>query len=224
LFVLGLPVSIFSIGYPGTERVWIMRGLRGQPFSMSEALGLTWSFFGRFFLLELLIVPFVGAGAGLGWLIGRSLFGAYFGIVTATVLADFGLTFVTPALAFSTRRVSEALARGLGMIRSEWPRAALYVLVPPLAVLIVLHLGTGAASIRNLRHAFEAIKAGRRPEPLPESTRVLTGCLAALTGVVSLWFKGATAAFYSRRFDVGPYGATPRSTEADMPPRPDIAG
>ena len=47
---------------------------------------------------------------------------------------DVALTFVTPALAFRTRRVGEAVSLGLRMIRSDWPSCAAYVLAPPLAL------------------------------------------------------------------------------------------
>ena len=223
LAVVGLPISVFAIGYPGTERVWVLRGLRGQSFSVSEAIGLTWGFFWRFLLLSLVIAPVVLIGAGIGWLIGRTLFAGYVGGLAAGVLLDFALTFVTTALAFSTRRLREALARGLGMIRSEWPRSALYVLVPPLAILIGVQLSLGAASIRHLRQVLDAIQAGRRPEPLSQSARLVSGSVAAIGGLVSLLFKGAAAAFYARRFAIGPFGASRRSdVELPPPPRSDV--
>lgn len=183
-------------------------------------MGLTWGFIWRFLRLALLTAPVTLAGAGVGWLIGRTLFAAYLGLIVAAVLLDFLLTFVTTALAFSTRRVRDALARGLGMIRSEWPQSALYVLVPPLAVLIVVHFAAGASSLRNLRRAFDAIEAGRRPPRLAESAHLLSGLFAALAGLISLWCKGAAAAFYARRFEVGPFGASSRSPGAEVPPPP----
>lgn len=101
------------------------------------------------------------------------------------VVTDVSLTFVTPALAFSTRRVRRALAIGLRMIRSEWPVSAWYVLVPPLAAVLIVQILT-------------------RTSDVPVGIQLLTSAFATL---LNLWFKGATAAFYLRRHDVGDDGA-----------------
>ena len=63
----------------------------------------------------------------------------WFGLCTIAVVLgiDFGLTFVTSALAYTTRSVFRALDIGLAMIGRTWPRSALYVLCPPLAVNIL---------------------------------------------------------------------------------------
>ena len=216
-------LQIFAVGYPGTERLWILRAMRGQPFTLSDAFGRTWSYWTRFLLLGLIISPVAAVGAGIGWLIDRHLIGAYLGVLVAGLLLDFGMTFVTPALAFSTRRVSEALKTGLRMIRSEWPRSALYVLVPPLAIFIVLQFAGAVPTFRYLQLSLRAVEAGRRPPPIPEPIRVINGSLTAVTAATSLLFKGATAAFYARRHQIGPYGATPdQRAPSDPPPRPDI--
>ncbi|TML01994.1 MAG: hypothetical protein E6G40_01555, partial [Actinobacteria bacterium] len=140
LGLVAAPIWVFAVGYPGTERLWLLRGLRRQPFTFDQAFRRTWGYFGRFFRLELFIATPVAVGAGVGWLVSRTFLGLYLGLTAVAILLDFALTFVTPALAFSTRRAKEALAMGLRMIPSEWPRAALYVLVPPLAILLVAHL------------------------------------------------------------------------------------
>src|SRR6266496_6430486 len=104
LFVLAAPVSIFSIGYPGTERLWILKGLRGLPFTFEQALTSTGWYISRFFRLGLLVAPLPMAGVILGWAAGRSVTSIIIGAGVASLLLDFGLTFVTPALAFSTKR------------------------------------------------------------------------------------------------------------------------
>src|SRR6266436_2100774 len=50
---------------------------------------------------------------------------------------DFALTFVTPALAYTTRSAARGRGIGFAMIRQTWPRCAFYVLCPPLAVNIL---------------------------------------------------------------------------------------
>ena len=89
------------------------------------------------------------------------------------VVGDFALTFVTPALAFTTRSVWKALGIGLRMIRQTWPRSGLYVLCPPLAVNFV-----------NVVFPMHQI-----------GLRLSVAAVATLLGLIA---KGATAAFYVR--------------------------
>jgi hypothetical protein len=203
LFFLALPVSIFSIGYPGTERLWILKGFRGLPFTFEEALSRTGWYIGRFFRLGLLLIPIGVAGVVLGWVVDRSFTGVIVGAAVASLLLDFGLTFVTPALALSTKRVREALRLGLRMVRYEWPANALYVLVPPLAIILIAQLIPGLITARHIAHA----RPGGRIQPVPESLRLVSSGIAAVAALVGLIFKGATVAFYGRRFEVGPDGA-----------------
>jgi hypothetical protein len=223
LTFLALPFTFFAIGFPGTQRLWLLRGLRGDSFTFSQAFNRNWSYFGRFFRLSFALFLPVGVGAGVGWLLSRSFLGLLLGGLAVGILLDFALTFVTPALAFSTRKVREAIPLGLRMIRSEWPNAALYVLVPPLAILLVSYLAPGAASIRRIKENWDLIKAGRQPQPIDESIRLISAGLSALSAMLGLLAKGATTAFYTRRFDVPAFGASsgPEDTPA-APPRPDV--
>jgi len=86
---------------------------------------------------------------------------------------DFALTFVTPALAYTTRSASRAMGIGFAMIRQTWPRSALYVLCPPLAL--------------NLLHLIH-----------PVSNSAVQWAINPLLLFVSLLAKGAIAAFYLR--------------------------
>ncbi len=89
------------------------------------------------------------------------------------VAMDFALTFVTPALAYTTRSALRALGMGLVMIRQAWPRCALYVLCPPLAL--------------NLLHLV-----------YPVGSVTVGLAISSVLVVVSLLAKGAIAAFYLR--------------------------
>jgi hypothetical protein len=152
-----------------------LRALNGRSITPRESVRLWRAFFWRFVLLGLVVaVPLVIYIAVVRpdptpprFLITISLF---------SVVVDLALTFVTQALAFTTRRVREALRIGLWMIRSEWPKCVLYVLAPPLALQVVLGLRLAASS-----HAV--------------GFRAISG-----VGIVlGLAFKGATALFYLRR-------------------------
>jgi hypothetical protein len=106
------------------------------------------------------------------------------------MLVDFALTFVTPALAYSTRRVREALRMGLRMIREQWPRSSAYVIVAPLAVQLMYRVV--------------------RPTQVRAALAVP---VAVASGVIGLAFKGAIARFYLRHHDVGDDGSAFMSRE-----------
>jgi hypothetical protein len=184
---------LVTVGWVGTERICYLRAFRGKPVRVGELWRLT-----RAFLVRYVVLGIVSAIPLIALLIGVSVTDVLtqshserwlggFLVVVYVVFAfvDFALTFVTPALAFSTRRVRHAMAIGLRMIRSEWPYSAWYVLVPPLAAVLITQILTLTSDI--------AI-----------GVQLLTSAFATL---LNLWFKGATAAFYLRRHTVGDDGA-----------------
>ena len=134
-------VLLFRAGWVGTERVWYMRVFRGSSFPRSDVWRFVPAFMGRFIVLGLIVgAPLMAIFAVWGSVppVGRLSPSALWVLIIGGVLADFALTFVAPALAFTTRSVKAALRIGIGMIRAEWPRSAPYVLIPPLAIQIVL--------------------------------------------------------------------------------------
>ncbi len=189
-----LPVLLFIVGWMGTERIWYLRIYRGEPIKPKELWRFSWAFFWRFVRLGVIAAivwspAFILAVREVGndperaqeaftkpvvWLTSAALI----------VATDFVLTFVTPALAFTTRRVREALRLGLRMLSDHWPNTAWYALVPPLAVVLMLRV--------------------TEPSSLGLEGRMLVSIGSTL---LNLWFKGATAAFYLRRTAVGNQGA-----------------
>jgi hypothetical protein len=166
-----LPVLLFSIGWPGTERAWYLWGFQGNRMTPGTAWTLTWGYFGRFLrlglvLMPLFIAPFVLMTIDRRWEVG---------LVVVTVLLDFGLTFVTPALAYSTGSALEALGIGLRVIRRTWPSSAPYVLVPPLAFQLLARLEPPTAFVADLGLQIAWV-------------------------LTALLLKGAIARFYLRRF------------------------
>ena len=176
-----LPFQLLWIGWVGTERIWYLRVFRRESITAGEAQDFTLAFFGRFVALGLIVVvaslPLVGIAVIARDAIDLAITSLY------TVATDLALTFVTPALAFSTTRASEALQLGWRMLHQEWPRTAWYGLVPPLAVVVLSRLWAPEADF---------------------SVRLVAGVLGIS---LNLLFKGATAAFYLRRVDVGRDGA-----------------
>jgi len=176
-------VWIVFAGWPGTERIWYLRAFRGKAIVPREVASFSVRFIG----------PYIGLGL-IAVLIGIPLFGlallatsgdpSWLGPLVYVPL-DVLFTFMTPALAFTTRRPGEAFSIGLNMLKDEWPHCAGYALVPPLAALLVV-------------------------QTLPASA-LGTGARLALglgTTLLNLWFKGATAAFYLRRHpEVGDDGS-----------------
>lgn len=169
---LALPVYLFLVGFVGTQRVWFLRIYRGKGLHRSEILPLTQAFLGRFLVLGLAIaIPFAAAAVVLGSVAVSSRVG----LVALALALDVALTFVTSALALSTRSVRAAVGQGLRMIAETWPNGALYVLTPGLVV-----VGLSATAPHSSAGAFGA---------------ALLGAAAAL---IALWFKGAVVAFYLR--------------------------
>lgn len=191
---LALPALLVSVGWFGSERVWYLRIYRHAAISPRELWRMTRAFFWRFLRLGLLAAIVWSPVLILAFRQGaddpesaEKAFSTPAVWVTSallTLVIDFVLTFVTPALAFSTRRVREALRLGLRMLRDNWPGTAWYALVPPLAVVMMLRV-TGPSSLS------------------------VAGRIAVSAGSTLLYvsFKGATAAFYLRRVEVGSDGA-----------------
>ncbi len=193
-----LLVSVIMSGWVGTERVWYLRAYRGKVIHLGELWRLTRAFIFRYMVLGLLVFgpTFVAFAVAILWLVRPAWVGPQplpsvstlqtmaILMFLLTIPIDVFLTFVTPALAYTTPSVRKALGIGWRMLRNEWPESAGYALVPPLALLLGI-------------------------QTLPESLLGRTGELVLSGGgvLLNLWFKGATAAFYFRRYDPGDNGA-----------------
>jgi hypothetical protein len=188
---LALPLAILAAGWVGTERIWYLRAFRGQRIKPSEVWRFIWAFFWRFAKLGLLVSVLLAPILLISYK-DPSLFLLLLTILSVPV--DIALTFVTPALAYTTNKVFAAVPLGLRMVGTEWPRSAWYVLFPPLVILTLSRL---------------------------VATTELHGprgwALGVATSLLYLAFKGATAAFYLRRHEVDENGAAfvARSAESD---------
>lgn len=173
-----LATTVFQLGWYGAERVFFQRRFHGEPVAVRHLLGLVGPFIGRFvavglpfgivlsgFFFAAFSVHRPGGGPMPGWF--------HVGAALLLLGMDFALTFVTPALAYTTRSASRAMGIGFAMIRQTWPRSALYVLCPPLAL--------------NLLHLIH-----------PVSNSAVQWAINPLLLFVSLLAKGAIAAFYLR--------------------------
>jgi len=192
-------VALLLIGWPCAERLWLLRLWTGRRLTAGEAARATLRCFGRMLVFALvvglvllvLLVPLgvvlasradlsedgtlTFAGGEPAWL-GPYLF-------AVTVAGYAALTFVTPALAYSSRRVRDALRIGLRLLRVSWPRTLAYVLLPALVA-----AAGGALSYRGL-------------DGVAVVATVAAAALLALG-------RGATAAYYLRNVPgAGPDGA-----------------
>ncbi len=183
-----LAANVVMAGWVGTQRIWYLRAFRGGDIRPIELISLTGSFIPRFVILGVLItIPNAAVLPLLAWVVHnpRTLLTAWLVVpLVVSVTTDVLLTFVTPALAYSTRHVGEAFLAGLRLLRREWPHCAWYALVPPLALIIVTRL-------------------------LPRSA--LSPAVSAIVRIagfmVGLWLKGAIAAYYLRIHVVGDSGS-----------------
>ncbi len=112
-----LAANVVMAGWVGTQRIWYLRAFRGGDIRPIELISLTGSFIPRFVILGVLItIPNAAVLPLLAWVVHnpRTLLTAWLVVpLVVSVTTDVLLTFVTPALAYSTRHVG----RGL----SSWP-------------------------------------------------------------------------------------------------------
>ena len=138
-----LPVGFFGIGWLGTELIWYKRAFDGESSNPRELISLTWSFVARYFWLVLLAsIPalIVFTALAIMKLLTADTFrapGGRIGVFAYIGVALMVGTFMVPALAFSTRRVTKAIPLGLRMIAQGWPGNWKYVLVPGLVAAVL---------------------------------------------------------------------------------------
>ena len=203
------PILIFLSGWYGTERMFYLRGFRNEGLGGAEALRFTRAFIGRYLWLGIIsMIPLIAvyiAVAAIWDLPFGAQGGTEWAAVTVNMIAlivwDVALTFVTPALAYSTPEVGKSFRAGIDMLREGWPRTAWYALVPPLA--------------------FVALTYMRAPESDVESVWLVASGVA---GMVNLLAKGAVAAFYLREHEVGDDGAAFMKPEPSATPAPPSIG
>jgi hypothetical protein len=208
LSLLLLPLALFDIGYRGTLRVWYARAWQRVEMPLGEVWLMSWRLLGRMLLLGLLTIgPTIVALApffALSYAAGLSIRTSYFiGVAISSFLLDVCLTFIVPAIVFSTNSPTRACGIGLRMLRTHWRHALPYFLAPPLALVAVSQLDvprlTGPAVVFAVQTA------------------------AAL---LDLWFKGAITAYYLRNTPPPPppsaYGPpAPPSWSTQQPGAPD---
>ncbi len=180
-------LDLFLLGWCGAQRVFFQRHFQSTPVSIRHLLRLVAPFVGRFFVLEFLaVITLMALFSPLAHVlsievpdhptwsnISVSLKLLMILFISAIIGGDFALTFVTPALAYTTRSAWYAIRIGLAMIRQTWPRSALYVLCPPLALTLLNYVFPVGGLVVQLT-----------------TTTVVT--------LVGLLAKGAIAAFYLR--------------------------
>jgi hypothetical protein len=192
--ILAALVTVAFLGWAGSERLWYLRAFTGRTLSVRAALSVSFSYWPRLLCLSLLVgvvtvplsIPITIAAMrgsttggtrhvnlGVGWLVYSA---------ALSLLIDFTLTFVTPALIYTSGRARDALTIGLGLLRQTWPHAAPYVLIPPLAVVILGRLSQGPVG-------------------------VVGAAVIVVSYALNLLAKGATASYYLRLVaPIGPDG------------------
>ena len=186
LSVLGLPAALYGIGFLGAERWWYAQVANGRVPHGADLWRGGWKYFWRFVRLALLVAllsaPVVTPFA-LSVRHDDTRLSLVFGVWGFAL--DIALTFVTPALALSTDSAWSALKIGVKALDNLWPRNALYVLIPPMALTIVT---------RFVPEAF--------------GSRAVTALAGALAQLLTMLFAGATVLLYIR--DVDPDAADRR--------------
>ena len=206
-------VAFLLLGSTGAERLWYLRLWTGRTLTLQDAWRANLRCLGRFLVLALLVFG-IALVVGLPAIVGvvRAADVAGDGTVTfpdglpTWTLVWFGLmvlvgyallTFVTPALVYSSKRVRDAIPIGLRLLRVSWPHTAAYVLVPAVAT------------------ALPTLLLGDDPFGRPS-------LLASATGILVLALcRGAVASYYVRTVPgAGPDGAVRLGTEPGYYPAP----
>jgi hypothetical protein len=180
LSLLLLPLGLFFLGFHGTVRLSFALHRVARPgLSPDEIWAATWRYLGRFLCLSLgagvILGPFAGLALGLSH---HHRLTYLLAIAPLLVVVDAVATFVPPALALSTHRVTEALATGWGVLRNGLRDHRWHVFAPPLALQIV-----AAGNFRNLPPGAQAAVL------LP-------------AGILGLLVRGAITAAYLRAMPV----------------------
>ena len=144
LLLLGPAWLVVWGGWLGTERVVVARAARGEELDVRNVWASVQILGPRFVRLGLVLLPvgvaLVVAGGALG---APSL---RYRIVLASVLlvAYALLTFVMPALVFTTARVRDAVPVGLRLLRNTVGETWAHALVPAGAAAAVVLVGGGS--------------------------------------------------------------------------------
>lgn len=133
IFFVSLPLSLFETGWAGTQQIWTLGVEVDRPVSTDEVWLVTWRYVGRYFLLSLSYAPImILLTYILIWRQDGLVFSDNIRYVFAgpLVLIEIALTFVVPALAFSTRSLRQAFRIGLRLLRRNWRRDFVYAIAP----------------------------------------------------------------------------------------------
>lgn len=173
-----IPIAIFLAGWMGTERLVYLSDWIAEPLRPVQLWKAGWGYAGRFIALGLItIVPSMVVLVPVAVASEPESAPVLASNVAVVIIIEVVLTFVTPALAFSTGSVWQAIGIGLRTLRANWPLDATYVFVPPL-----------------LLAAFSLT-----------TTDLATGfVLSAAWALTGLLAKGAIARFYLRQHTPDP--------------------
>lgn len=181
--IILLPLLIFGAGLTGAVRLsfaGLREGQGSMPFAgVWSAVGV---YLNRFICLGLAISLIMTPVFVVTFLIDD---GGTFFIVSTTVavaIIDVLATFVPPALALSTWRMTEGVRLGWRVLRHGWSQHRWHALLPPLAV--------QALALTGLRDQ-------------PRLVQVPVMLASALVGIV---LRGATVAAYLRAMPVSEDG------------------
>jgi hypothetical protein len=175
--LVAVALGLLGLGWQGTERLWYRRVFDGTGISVAELWLATSRYFPRFLALGLIFGLLVIGVAALDLVAGRILPSMLLLHVIGGIVSVL-LTFVLPALAFTTRRVRDGLRIGLTILKEDWPRCRWYALFPAIA-------GFAASRLSVLETAVPGL------------------VWSLLASLVIVAFDGAVVGYYLRRQAAG---------------------
>jgi hypothetical protein len=178
----------FALGFCGMQREWYATAFAGDRPTGRRIWRGTWRYVPRLLpigivvvlipcLLMVVLLPLFGV-------LNQSMDADSFflririAFVVQAFLVDFLLTFVMPALVFTTANPVRAVRIGLRYLRRVWPTVKWHVLAPPTAILAIGQVASGS------------------------NGGMVRGALISLSGVMlGLLFKGAQLRAYFEHAD-----------------------
>lgn len=134
----GLVVEGFVVGFSGTQRIWLLDAKAGKKLSARDAWKMTWSYFGRFLRLGLMVawpIVLIGVPLLVGLRKSHGAVGFTVFVVVYDLVLDMLLTFVAAELTFFTSSARAAWQSGRALLGATWRRSKWCVLTPGLALI-----------------------------------------------------------------------------------------
>ena len=136
--VVRLPVTLFSIGWMGTQWLVYPAVRHGRDVTAGQRWRLGWRYVLPFVLLAfsaaIITMPLLVPVVLVNVLAEGTSVATFISTIVLLFIVDAVFTFITPAYVFTTPDAFEAIRAGLEFLRTHWRAALWHVVVTPLVL------------------------------------------------------------------------------------------